>query len=162
MFNKTAAPVIELPAPQVTPTEDLIPVSVIALELPAPTVGGWDAFLSNRGVEVLTDDIGRLAVSRSDARLLIAEQVEAETRRREAMQRQERKFIEADRLRLARLGRGMPASMIPDGMSAADAMMIDEYASRPPSVREQLWGQELGGSQTSMVYQSFPSEQDES
>jgi hypothetical protein len=57
--------------------------------LPEPA-GGWVAYLAGRGIEVITDDIGRDAISRDDARLLIAERRAAEARKREVAERQER------------------------------------------------------------------------
>lgn len=68
-------------------------------------------------------------------------------------------MIEADRVRRARLGRGIPAGMIPDGMTPAAAMMLAEHESRPPSVHEQLLEAEFGGTSNSMVYQPFPNDE---
>jgi hypothetical protein len=48
-------------------------VSHLALDLGEPPVGGWVAYLAGRGLEVLTDDLGRPAVSRADARQLLDE-----------------------------------------------------------------------------------------
>jgi hypothetical protein len=71
------------PAPVVTvPADDLVPLRHLSLEVDEP-VGGWTAYLTGRGLEVLTDDIGRKAISRADARQLLDEQREAELRQRE-------------------------------------------------------------------------------
>jgi hypothetical protein len=51
---------------------ELVPLSVLELDLPAPG-DGWAAHLAHRGVEIVLDDIGRAAVARSDARMLFAE-----------------------------------------------------------------------------------------
>jgi hypothetical protein len=44
-------------------------MSVLALDLPAPG-DGWSAFLAGRGIEVVTDDIGRKTISRGHATML--------------------------------------------------------------------------------------------
>ena len=55
------------------PAEPPAPLSHLELDLPAP-VEGWAVFLAGRGVEVTLDDIGRMSVSRGDARQLLIEQ----------------------------------------------------------------------------------------
>jgi hypothetical protein len=106
-------------------------------------------------LKVVVDDIGRRAVSRDDARQLIAERREAEARQRVVMERRERLLIEADRLRRASLPTGIPAHLVPDGLRPTEAMMLagESSAPRAKSVHEQLLERELGGLQTSMIYQ---------
>jgi hypothetical protein len=65
------------------------PLSVLALDLPAP-MGGWEAELQRRGVAVGVDDIGRKAVSRRVARLLFTERDEGEARVRESAAQRDR------------------------------------------------------------------------
>jgi hypothetical protein len=84
------------PTHDVAPAEDPIPLSVLALDLAEPSVGGWVGYLKGRGIEVLTDDVGRASVSRSDARQLLDEKREAEARQREAPAAAERQAIERD------------------------------------------------------------------
>jgi hypothetical protein len=60
MFRTTVA-AVEPPA--VTNPSDLIPLSVLQLDLDPPTVGGWNACLAGRGIAVLVDDIGRPALT---------------------------------------------------------------------------------------------------
>jgi hypothetical protein len=57
--------------------EALIPLSHLELDVPAP-VGGWNHYLAECGIQVLEDDIGRAAISRMDAKRLLAERREAE------------------------------------------------------------------------------------
>jgi hypothetical protein len=156
MFNKAtaAAPVAE-PAPDVMHDVSPVPLSHLGLDLPAP-VEGWTVFLSARGVEITLDDIGRMAIARSDARLLLTEQREAEVRRRERAAELERLAVEQDRLRRANLPTGIPAGMVPDGLAPAEAMMLagESSAPRAKSVREQLLERELGSGE-SMVFHSF-------
>ena len=95
------APVVE-PAPDVmVPPEPPVPLSHLELDLPAP-VAGWPAFLAARGVEVTLDDIGRMSISRDDARQ-----------------------------RRAQIWGGIPADLIPVGVSAAQAMVAAEKDARP-------------------------------
>lgn len=119
MFNKTSAPAVE-PAPVVTPPADLVPLSHLELDLCRPPAVGWAAYLIERGIEVLTDDIGRLAVSRDNARTLLSEQREHESHVREMAAAQEQRFIEEDRRRRQLLPVGVPVSAIPAGLSYAD------------------------------------------
>jgi hypothetical protein len=120
MFSKTT-PVAE-PVPDVmVPAEPPVPLIHLELDLPAP-VEGWAVFLAGRGVEVTLDDIGRMSVSRDAARQLLTEQREAEVRRRERAAELERQAVEQDQLRRAQVWGGIPADLIPIGVSPAQAM----------------------------------------
>jgi hypothetical protein len=132
MFNKTALVAEPTPVEVATtvPT-DLIPLSVLALDLPEPPAGGWTAYLVGRGLEVLTDDLGRLAVTRADARRLFDKRREDEARRREVAERQERQAVEADRAFRAALPKGLHWTAIPDGASAAQVWAQAEKDARP-------------------------------
>jgi hypothetical protein len=134
----------------------LEPVPLVVLELSLTAPVEWAAFLADRGMSIIIDDIGRPAVSRSDARLLLTEQREAEARRRERAAELERQAVEQDRLRRANLPTGIPAGMVPDGLAPAEAMMLAGESSGPRarSVREQLLERELGSGE-SMVFHSF-------
>lgn len=87
------------------PADDLIPISHLELDLPAP-VEGWSAYLSSRDIAIVEDSIGRSAVASADARMLISEQREAEARRAEQRAAAEKRAIEDDARFRARLGRG--------------------------------------------------------
>jgi hypothetical protein len=89
-----------------------VPLSVLSLDLPEPPAG-WTAYLNAKGVEVVDDDIGRPAVARADARMLIAEQREAEARGREKAAELERQAVEQDQQRRAQIWGGIPADLIP-------------------------------------------------
>jgi hypothetical protein len=161
MFSK-AAPVVE-PAPDVKePSEELIPLSHLALELLEPPIG-WTAYLASRGIDVIDDCIGRAAITAADARMLITEKREAEVRNREAMERREAQLIQQDRLRRASLPTGIPAGMVPDGLRPAEAMMLagESSAPRAMSVREQLLQRELAHrSEPELFYQSIGPDQE--
>jgi hypothetical protein len=92
-------------------TDETVALSVLSLDV-TPPAAGWAGYLSDRGIKIVIDDVGRDAVSRSDARMLLSEDREqreaAEARRREIAERQERLAIEADRQFRARWGRGVP------------------------------------------------------
>ena len=123
------APAAE-PAHDVKIPADLIPISHLELDLPAP-VEGWAVFLAGRGVEVTLDDIGRMSVSRGDARQLLTERRQAEVRRREKAAELERQAVEHDRQRRAQLWGGIPAYAIPPGVAPAAAML--QARSRLPA-----------------------------
>jgi hypothetical protein len=61
---------------------ELVPVSTLGLDVELPAGVGWRSFLASKGVAVLTDEVGRLAVSVMDARRLIQEQHELEASQR--------------------------------------------------------------------------------
>jgi hypothetical protein len=133
MFSKPAASVVEPTHDDVVVAvdpADLIPLSHLELDLPAPTTG-WLIELDRRGVEIALDDLGRRSISRDAARQLLAEQHENEARRREAAERQERAAVEADRVRRASIWGGIPADHLPVGVSAASAMFAADRAARP-------------------------------
>jgi hypothetical protein len=114
-----------------------IPLSELARDLPEPA-DGWAAELERRGVAVFEDDLGRPAVDRATARVLFAEhreQQEAAARRRAEI---EQRVIAADEARRAALPKGIPASSVPPGVSAAELMMLSDPmpGSRRQSVLE--------------------------
>jgi hypothetical protein len=131
MFKTTSTPVIE-PAPDVkVSADDPIPLSHLELDLDPPSAGGWTAFLNAKGIEVVVDDLGRKAISRSDARQLFDEHRAAEARKREVLERQERRAVEADRLRRASIWGGVPADHMPPGVAPAAAMLAAAHDERP-------------------------------
>jgi hypothetical protein len=78
-----------VPAHNEVPTAagiDLIPLSHLELDLPAPPLG-WPIELDRRGISVVLDDLGRKSISRDNAKMLFAEQSEAEDRKREMLER---------------------------------------------------------------------------
>jgi hypothetical protein len=140
MFRSTA-PDTE-PAPVVV-SDELIPLSVLALDLPEPPAGGWHAYLTGRGIAIIVDDVGRRSISRADARQLLDEQREAEARAREVAARQEQQAIEADQRFRAQLNRGTPWYEIPAGVSPAEAWAAAEKAAQPK--RKTLLEESLAG-----------------
>jgi hypothetical protein len=144
MFNR-AVPVAEPPAPvtDLPSNGSPIPLSHLSLDLPVPDLG-WPAYLTGRGIEVVTDDLGRLSIARSDARMLISEQRENEARQAEMRAAFEQRAIEADRLRRAQLGQGVSAAAL-NGMSYAEAVQESELNSRPYSPRASVVEDLLGG-----------------
>jgi hypothetical protein len=144
------------PSEPVADPAELVPLSVLTLDLAEPPVGGWAAYLASRGVELTLDDLGRLAVSRSDARMLLAEKREAETRRAKLRAEHDRRAEQQDRLHRASLPAGIPAGMVPEGLTPAQGMMLADKSSGPQakSVHEQLLERELGSGE-SMVFNSF-------
>jgi len=109
-------------------TEELIPISHLSLDLSEPIVG-WAAALSERGIELLEDDIGRKAISREDARTLMAERREREAR---VLEDQRRRRAERADLKLPT---GVPAidGSPYEAMVAAGGMVLpsEEFGRRP-------------------------------
>jgi hypothetical protein len=112
---------------------DLIPLSVLELDLVAP-VEGWAVFLASRGVEVVTDDIGRPAIARVDARMVIAKQREREAQARVKVAAAEQQAIEADKQWRAQLWPGVSASMMPPDVAPAAAMLQAARDAQPKRV----------------------------
>ena len=69
---------------------------------------------------------------------------------------QDRRAEQQDQLHRASLPTGIPAAMVPDGLTPAQAMMLADKSSGPQakSVHEQLLERELGSGE-SMVFHSF-------
>jgi hypothetical protein len=109
---------------------ELVPLSVLALDLVLPTTG-WNVYLADRDIKVVTDHIGREAIDSADARQLLDERREAEARKREVVERNEQRAIESDWQWRSQLNRGIPASMIPDGVAPAAAMLQAAHDDRP-------------------------------
>jgi hypothetical protein len=140
-----------------SPPSEPVPLSVLELDLPAPTTG-WVAYLTERHIPILTDDLGRSAIRRDDARELLTEHREqreaTEARKREALARQEQAAIEADKQFRAQLARGLPWYEIPDGVTAAEAWRPADLAAQPK--RKSLLEEALSNSGT-LTYHALPS-----
>jgi hypothetical protein len=111
-------------------TEPFIPLSILELDLPAPTIG-WTAGLAERGISVVLDDLGRLAVSRGDARRLFEEKRAAEQKAREMAEANERQAIEADRRWRDALPKGKAWYDIPGDVLPVVAMTEAAKAEQP-------------------------------
>jgi hypothetical protein len=141
------------------PASDPIPLSILELDLPAPTIG-WAAGLAEKGVDIVTDDLGRLCVARADARRLFDEQRESEARAREMASENERQAIARDRAWRASLPRGAAWYDVPAGVHPATAMLQrakDAQPRRTPSQVEWMFGEA-----DTMVYHELPAEDDAS
>ena len=161
MFRSTVTVTEPAPVDVIDPAS-FIPLSHLELDMPAPT-SGWLIELDRRGIAVVSVDVGRLAVSRDDARQLLSEhrvQQEAdEARRRAVREKQERKAVEADRAFRAALPKGLPWYEMPDGVSPAEAWRAAELAAQPK--RTSVLEETLSNSGT-MVYHPLPSTSGES
>src|SRR5215211_5481355 len=91
---------------------DLIPLSHLSLDLPAPAEG-WPANLSSHGIQVLADDLGRDAISRGDAKRLLTERRENELRQREVIARIELEAEKRDQAFRAALPKGLAWHEVP-------------------------------------------------
>jgi hypothetical protein len=155
--NRGAAEVASIDAPTQAEAADLVPLSVLALDLDVPATG-WRAYLASRGVEVVTDDLTRPAIARSDARRLFDEHREMEVRRREVMERIEAAAEEKDRVFRAQLWQGVPADLMPPGVAPAAVML---QASRDAQPKRMSPLQEALSNSSELVYHSLPSTPDE-
>jgi hypothetical protein len=78
-----------------------------------------------------SDELGRDAVSRDDARQLFTEHREAEALKAEKRAAAEARAIEVDQRWRAQLYGGIPASMIQEGVSPAAAMVAAADDAKP-------------------------------
>ena len=150
----------------------LLPVSELALELPAPSVEGWPSYLAGRGIEITLDDIGRESITRAAARELIIEHSENEAQERERLQQHreavERQAIERDQQWRAEMPRGIPVGTFPDGVDPIIGQIEAEKASDPRrrQMEEELWGRKFGRPATvdepEYTYHPIKQEADES
>lgn len=124
-----AEPVSDVKVPS-EPVADLIALSVIQLDLDAPP-SGWAAFLADRGIAIVLDDLGRSAISRDAAKQLFAERRENEVRAREVAERQERQFIMQDQQFRSQLPSGLAWYDVPPGVLPVVAMTQAARDARP-------------------------------
>jgi hypothetical protein len=108
------------------PPGEPIPLSILSLDLDEPG-NGWAACLAAKGISTVLDDVGRLSISRSDARMLFRERAEAVARQREITARNDAR-LEGERLRVSR---GIPADEVPEGMTAMEFAMQSDPDLRP-------------------------------
>lgn len=104
-----------------------IPISYLALDLHAP-FGGWEALFASRGVEVVTDDLGRPAIPRAALGELIAEREATKAAQRAESERQRKQAAQKKRVVV-----GVPAQ---EGMSAYESMVAATGLVTP----EDEWG----------------------
>jgi hypothetical protein len=74
----------------------LVPLSILALDIDEPVVG-WPAFFRARGIELIEDDLGRPAIRREDARALMAERREWELKSAEETRRRQEEAVRESR-----------------------------------------------------------------
>ena len=133
----------------------LIPLSVLALDLPVPSEG-WANYLGRRAIAFVPDDLGRDCVRRQDARRLLDERRADELWRRAVARQQEQEAVEADRVRFASIWKGVAADALPVGVSAGDAMLEAARQSRPK--RRSLLEDAFAGE---TVFHALPANPDE-
>jgi hypothetical protein len=140
--------------------ETLIPLSHLALDLEPPAIGGWHHYLSEAGIAIVNDDLGRDCVARADARRLFEEKRAAEQRAREMANETERLAIERDQAFRATLNKGIPWYALPAGVSYGQAAAAAEAAEQPQRVPSH--GEWLFGETDTMVYHELPHDEAES
>lgn len=130
---------------------ELIPLSAIALDLPAPAES-WPVYLHGRNIPVVVDDLGRDAISRDAARQLFTEHRENLERAREVAARREAQAVADDRAWRSRLPHGLPWHALPPGVSAAEAWAQADKDARPR--RRSVLEESLSGE--AMTYHPLP------
>jgi hypothetical protein len=156
---KTSTPVIE-PAPvDMAAIDGVISLSELSLDLDPPTTG-WNVYLAGRGIEVVTDDIGRSAIGRADAKQLFDELREAEARKSEMRAVVERQAIEADRLWRSQLPHGVSADLIPAGSTFAEAVLSAELDSVGYRPQRATMAEDLFSRDDAMVYHPIVSDEE--
>jgi hypothetical protein len=138
------APAIE-PAPEVTPRDELIPLSHFELDHPRPAEG-WENHLGRRAIAFVPDDLGRDCVRRRDARRLLDEQRANELRVAKLRKAAELEAVEADAAWRASLPRGLQLSAIPEGATYGDVVRqteLDSLPRRRSMLEESLSGETL-------------------
>jgi hypothetical protein len=138
----------------VAPPPELIPLSVLELDLASP-VEGWAAHLAARGISITIDDIGRGSVSRSDARQLFDEKREAEARAREHAAVVERQAIEQDQRFRASLGVGLPAAALQGFETYGQAIASHELDGQQYRPRTTLIADVLDNSADTLIFHSL-------
>lgn len=111
-------------------TVEPVPLSVIALDLPAPPAG-WAFELERRGIPIVLDDIGRRCISRPDAAMLLGEHRENEARMVRHREELERLAIAADEEFRSQLWGGLSADRLPIDVSPAAAMFAADRELTP-------------------------------
>ena len=94
--------------------------------------------------------------------MLLSERREAEARAAELRAQQEARLIEESQRWHASLPRGIPWWKVPAGVSPAQALAMDEYASRPRSAYQQMLDAELSGQPSGLLYHSMQDDVGES
>jgi hypothetical protein len=140
----------------VVPEEDVIALSVLALDLPQPPEG-WAAYLGRRGVAIVPDSLGRDAVGHDAARRLLDERRADELRRARHLAVAEAEAEAADRVKFAQIWRGVSADAFPDAR-AGDVMAEAARDSLPK--RRSVLEESLSNSST-MTYRPYGPNPDE-
>ena len=135
--------------------DEFVPLSVLALDLPAPSTG-WEAGLAARGIPVRLDDLGRPSITREAARRLFAEARESAARARESAARNDQ-MLELQRQTIPV---GLSAVAIGFDPNPARAVVLAnleaERDSRPRRVAP--WEDVLSGEGS--VYRRLPPDSD--
>jgi hypothetical protein len=149
---RTTIPAVEPDRAEAVAPPDLVPLSVLSLDLPAP-VEGWTAYLNAKDIEVVDDDLGRSAVTRSDAKRLFDEAREAEERKAQRRKLAEAQAVADDQIRRAQIWRGVPADHMPPDIAPAAVMLQASRDARPK--RTSVLQEALAGSET-LTYHPLP------
>jgi hypothetical protein len=126
-----------------------MPLTELARDLPEP-VGGWNVELERRGIPVVQDDVGRPSVDRKTAKALYAEHRERQEAAARYRAEIEQRLIAADEARRAAIPKGIPAGMVPEGISAAQLMMLSD--PMPGARRETVVEHSLANPAGAIVY----------
>lgn len=127
------------------------PLSHLQLDHPQPPEG-WPAFLGRHAIAFVPDDLGRDCIRRRDARRLLDEKRAGELRAAKHRQVAEAEAVEADRLRMEQIWKGVSADRMPVGVAPA-AVMLQASRDALPKRRSPL--EEALSSDGGITYHSY-------
>ena len=100
----------------------LIPLSCLSLDLDEPVVG-WDQYLRGEGIDVMVDDVGRPAISRSVFGAMVREQASMK-----------KLLSEQTALRVAEMAEAQRRTPMPAGVPAIEGMSAMETVMSAPAL----------------------------
>jgi hypothetical protein len=131
----------------------LVPLTILALDIDEPVVG-WPAFFPARGIELIEDDLGRMAIRREDVRTLIAERREWELKAAAETSRRQEETVRKSRPVLSGIPRppnadaALTAFEVMRGTDAADE---EDDPNRRVSPHEEFFRARFGAPQKVVV-----------
>jgi hypothetical protein len=146
-------------SPVAGPCAHPVPLAELERDLGGVPPEGWAVHLGKRGVVIVPDDLGRDSVSRGDARRILDERRADQLRKEALLKVQEQAAVEADRVRLAQIWKGVSADAIPVGVHPATAMLQAAADSR---LRRLTPLEEALSNDSAMTYHSLLDEQEAS
>lgn len=144
---------VDVERPAVAVSDELIPLSHLALDLEVPAEG-WPMFLGRRAITIRPDSLGRDSIDGGAAKRLFDEQREVVLRQAALRKVAEQAAVEQDQAFRASIGQGVTAAAL-NGMSYAEAMHEAELASKSYRPRASVAADLLDNGGRGMVFHPF-------